>query len=227
MVGNWKFWSRGLRGKLPEYALLLIGTGLTVGISAVGLRAIFAEQTARELRPKAGDAVQEGASTQRVGVSSEIVVPGGNFAGTYVDEGDRVNKPTQVIGELRMPALQLTAPIISGITTSDLLRGVGHIPGSGNAGGLGNMAVAGHRDTYFRPLRRVAPGMLIMVSSPTGTYRYKVDKTEIVSPEQLGILDIGDRPQLTLITCYPFDYIGAAPKRFIVFAHLLSVEPDV
>ncbi len=88
------------------------------------------------------------------------------------------------------------------------------------------MGLAGHRDTFLRPLRRVAPGMQIRATNPTGIYHYVVDSTEIVPPEAVDVLNIGSRPELTLITCYPFNYVGAAPRRFIVHAHLLSVSPD-
>ena len=202
-------------GRAPEYALFLLGAALTAVLSTVGISAVLAAQSAKHIQRS-----EKGEPPQAAGSQSDVIVPGGSFAGTYMT--DHADKPSEVIGQLRMPALHLAVPIISSITNPDLLRGIGHIPGSGNAGGLGNMAVAGHRDTYFRPLRNVVPGMLIYVSSPSGTYRYEVDRTEIVTPEQLGILDIGNQPQLTMITCYPFDFIGSAPKRFIVFAHLLS-----
>ena len=93
-------------------------------------------------------------------------------------------------------------------------------------GGLGTLGLAGHRDTYFRPLSRIAPKMDIRVGDSSGVYHYQVDSTEIVKPEQVSVLDIRNVPELTLITCYPFHYIGAAPLRFIVHAHLLSVVPD-
>ncbi len=93
-------------------------------------------------------------------------------------------------------------------------------------GGLGTTALAGHRDTFLRPLRHVALKMEIRAVSGAGSYRYIVDSTEIVNPEQVHVLDIQDRPELVLITCYPFEYVGAAPQRFIVHAHLVSADPD-
>ena len=114
----------------------------------------------------------------------------------------------------------------AGIESSSLLRGVGHIEGTAVPGGLGTLGLAGHRDTYFRPLRHIQNGMDIRVTDATGTYHYEVDSTEIVLPEQVDVLAIRERPELTLVTCFPFDYVGAAPKRFIVHAHLLSMSPD-
>lgn len=89
-------------------------------------------------------------------------------------------------------------------------------------GGLGNFVVAAHRDTYFRPLNEIKPGMTIRVVTPEQTFLYSVDSTRIVMPEDVDVLDMGSVPELTLITCYPFHYLGAAPKRFTVRAHLVS-----
>jgi sortase A len=131
-----------------------------------------------------------------------------------------------VIGRLEVPSLRLSVPILADYQTRDLLHGVGHIPGTAMAGGLGTMGLAGHRDTYFRPLSGIKPKMDIRVSDSTSTYHYEVDSTEIVQPEDVQVLDIQSRPELTLITCYPFNFIGAAPQRFIVHAHLVSALPD-
>ncbi len=131
-----------------------------------------------------------------------------------------------VMGRLEIPELSLSVPVMADYDPNSLLRGVGHIQGTALPGGLGTMGLAGHRDTFFRPLRRIAPKMEIRVADETGTYHYEVDSTEIVMPEQVEVLEIRSRPELTLITCYPFNYIGAAPKRFIVHAHLLSAAPD-
>jgi len=131
-----------------------------------------------------------------------------------------------VIGRLEIPQISLSVPVMADYDPNSLLRGVGHIQGTAMPGGLGTMGLAGHRDTYFRPLRRIAAKMEIRVADETGMYHYEVDSTEVVTPEQVEVLEIRSRPELTLVTCFPFDYIGAAPKRFIVHAHLLSASPD-
>ncbi len=130
------------------------------------------------------------------------------------------------MGRIDIPAVGLSVPILSDFESDSLLRGVGHIQGTAMPGGLGTMGLAGHRDTYFRPVRRIALGMRIDVTDKTGTYHYQVDSTEIVNPDQVQVLDIVDRPSMALVTCYPFNYVGAAPKRFIVHAHLLSALAD-
>jgi sortase A len=131
-----------------------------------------------------------------------------------------------VIGTIEVSALGLSAPITPDIDAGSLQLGVGHIRGTAVPGGLGTVGIAGHRDSFFRPLRRILPGMDIKLSGENGAYHYIVDSTEIVSPDKVDVLDIGHQPALTLITCFPFDYIGAAPRRFIVHAHLLSLSPD-
>ena len=145
------------------------------------------------------------------------------------EEAQQAGKETAkatVMGRIEIPAIGLSVPILSDFETDSLLRGVGHIQGTAMPGGLGTMGLAGHRDTYFRPVRHIALGMRIDVTDKTGTYHYQVDSTEIVTPEQVRVLDIVDRPGMALVTCYPFNYVGAAPKRFIVHAHLLSALAD-
>ncbi len=129
------------------------------------------------------------------------------------------------LGTLVIPAIGLSVPIVEDDDTQSLLHGLGHIRGTAMLGGLGTTALAGHRDTFLRPIRHVAPSMEIRAVSPAGVFHYIVDSTEIVDPGAVQVLDIRDRPELVLVTCYPFDYIGAAPKRFIVHAHLVSAAP--
>ncbi len=137
-----------------------------------------------------------------------------------------VQTDDDVIGRIEIPALALSAPITADYDGNSLHKGVGHIPGTAVPGGLGTVGLAGHRDSYFRPLRRIAVKMEVRLIDKTGTYHYIVDSTEVVSPDKVQVLDIASRPELTLITCFPFDYVGAAPERFIVHAHLLSASPD-
>ncbi len=152
--------------------------------------------------------------------------------GTLPAQAVRETKPAsaqtsdaEVIGRLEIPSLNLTVPILSDYDPASLRRGVGHIRGTANAGGLGNFVLAGHRDTFLRPLRHIAASMVIKVIIQEGTYEYVTDRTEVVDPNNLEVLDIHETPELTLITCYPFDFVGAAPHRFIVHAHLASASP--
>lgn len=90
----------------------------------------------------------------------------------------------------------------------------------------GTVALAGHRDTFLRPLERVAPGMHIDVAYGASLFHYVADRTEIVHPENVGVLATADAPELVLVTCFPFHYVGAAPLRFIVHAHLVSLAGE-
>lgn len=151
-------------------------------------------------------------------------------AGTRAVAAGRSNPaavaPGKPIGELAIPAIRLSVPVVEDDDTDSLLRGVGHIRGTAFPGGLGTVGLAGHRDTFLRPLARVRPAMEVDLSRGDATYRYVVDSTEIVHPEAVHVLDIVNTPELVLVTCYPFHYIGAAPMRFIVHAHLVSLAPE-
>jgi sortase A len=131
-----------------------------------------------------------------------------------------------VIGRLEIANIGLSVPVVANYDAASLVRGVGHVPGTAVPGGLGNFVLAGHRDTFFRPLRNIKAGMKIRIVTTGGAWSYAVDRTEIVTPAAVSVLDIGNVPELTLITCYPFDFIGAAPNRFIVHAHLLAVDAN-
>ena len=132
----------------------------------------------------------------------------------------------RVMAELDIPSIAFKVPIFSGCSFLSLERGACHLQDSAHFGGLGNAAVAGHRDKDFRNLQSVRRGMNIVVVDQAGRHRYIVDSTEIVPPEDVKVLDIHDQPELTLITCYPFHYIGPAPQRFIVHAHLMMAPRE-
>lgn len=131
-----------------------------------------------------------------------------------------ITNPEQVMGRLEIPALKLSTPIVDNSDDDSLTLGAGHVRGTAMPGGLGNFVIAAHRDTYFRPLAGIQTGMKMRVVTADNTYTYVVDSTKIVLPEDVDVLDMGDVPQMTLITCYPFHYVGSAPKRFVVRAHL-------
>jgi sortase A len=133
-----------------------------------------------------------------------------------------------VVGKVLIPRLHLSAIVLQGVEDDTLARGAGHVPSTAMPGQSGNFAIAAHRDTLFRPLRNIQKNDDVTFQSATGSYTYQVFSTQIVLPSDVGVL----RPPpdggkwLTLITCYPFYYIGSAPKRFIVQAKLVSADPD-
>jgi sortase A len=97
--------------------------------------------------------------------------------------------------------------------------GVGHIDGTALPGEPGNSGIAGHRDTYFRPLKDIRSNDQIVIHTATGLESYEVDWIQITSPGDVAILASTTGTELTLVTCYPFHYIGSAPERFVVHAH--------
>lgn len=121
-------------------------------------------------------------------------------------------------GILRIPALGLIVPIYSGATSSELDRGVGHVQGTAALDSESNAAIAGHRDGFFRALRRIKLGQTLYVETVSSTRRYRVTETRIVTPSDVSILAPTAHASITLVTCYPFYFVGSAPQRFIVRA---------
>jgi sortase A len=123
------------------------------------------------------------------------------------------------LGSIEINSIGLTAIVMEGIDGRTLRRAVGHIPGTPLPGQQGNVAIAGHRDTFFRPLRNIKHDDEITLTTLAGSYRYIVDSTQVVEPEDTQVLDDSGGTILTLVTCYPFYFVGPASKRFIVRAH--------
>lgn len=119
---------------------------------------------------------------------------------------------------LRIPRLKLEVPVFDGIEDRLLDRGVGRIPDTARPGQPGNTGIAGHRDSFFRGLKDVKAGDEIELATREARLRYIVERTWIVDPEELSVLEPTPVSSLTLVTCYPFYYVGAAPRRFIVRA---------
>jgi len=129
--------------------------------------------------------------------------------------------PSAVIGRLEIPNLHLSVMVREGADTATLRKAIGHIPGTALPGRKGNIALAGHRDTFFRPLANIKANDVLELRTEDGLYRYSVESTKIVGPRDVSVLAPGRGNTLTLVTCYPFYYVGSAPKRFIVRANLL------
>ena len=132
----------------------------------------------------------------------------------------RVPVPGSIIGRIEIPRLHVSSVVRAGSDARTLKLAVGHIPGTALPGEDGNIGLAGHRDTFFRRLRDIQPDDEIRLVTPEGVYVYHVERTRIVNPDDVWVLDPTGRPSLTLVTCYPFSYIGSAPQRFIVRAAL-------
>lgn len=124
------------------------------------------------------------------------------------------------IAVLNIPGVGLRAPVFEGTDALTLNRGLGRIPGTALPGSDGNLGIAGHRDGFFRGLKDIKPGDTVEVDTRLETDIYIVDLTKIVGPHDVSVLEDQPVPTLTLVTCYPFYYIGDAPQRFVVRASL-------
>ena len=127
-------------------------------------------------------------------------------------------------GVLQIPAINLIVPIFAGSGELALNRGVGHIKNTALVGTAGNIGIAGHRDGFFRSLKDLGVGDLLRVESLTGNHQYRVQEIRIVSPSEVDVLAPTSEAMLTLVTCYPFYFVGHAPQRYIVRAALVDQQ---
>ena len=142
----------------------------------------------------------------------------------FLDEPARLREG-DVVGKLDIPRLGISVMILQGTETDTLILGAGHVPGTPLPGSDGNVAIAAHRDTFFRRLKAILADDRIQFATVHGTYEYVVDSTEIVDPEDTRVMESRGRSELTLITCYPFYFVGPAPKRFVVHARPITSAP--
>jgi sortase A len=158
---------------------------------------------------------------------SGVAVAAANGHITPISRGVRParNAPGAVIGRLSVPRLHLSAMVREGIDRKTLLLAVGHIPATALPGQPGNVGLAGHRDTFFRGLKDLRTGDEIRFSTLGGDFNYVVESLTIVEPDDVAVLAPSAENILTMVTCYPFYYVGGAPKRFVAKAR--QVAPQV
>jgi sortase A len=130
------------------------------------------------------------------------------------------------IAILRIPKIHVEVPVLEGTDDLSLNRGVGHVVGTANPGDKGNMAIAGHRDGFFRALKDIGLGDTIEMATLERTETYIIDRITIVDPNDVSVLKPSPHASLTLITCYPFYFVGSAPKRYIVQASVADSAPS-
>lgn len=123
-----------------------------------------------------------------------------------------------VLGEIEVPRLGLDAIVVQGDSPDTLKRAVGHLSKSALPGEWGNVALAGHRDTFFRPLRDIRLGDVITFKTQERSFEYLVQSVEVVAPTEIRVLEPLTGHDLTLLTCYPVYFVGPAPKRLVVYA---------
>jgi len=127
-------------------------------------------------------------------------------------------KSGDVLGRLDIPRLGLSVAVLQGTGSRTLRRGTGHIEGTPLPGEAGNSGIAGHRDTFFRGLKDIRKSDKIQFQTATGLFRYEVEWAKVVAPDDLSVLAPSTESALTLVTCYPFYFVGPAPARFVVRA---------
>ncbi len=158
------------------------------------------------------------------GILQRVIPDGGaNGARTGLASATRREAASSgLVGRIEIASADLSSIIMEGATTATLRRAVGHVDGTAFPGERGNVALAGHRETHFRGLKRVREGDTIRITTPDGVFIYAVESTEVVGPDRIDVLRPAVEPTLTLITCFPFNYVGPAPRRFVVHARLVE-----
>ena len=137
--------------------------------------------------------------------------PSGSGSRTPVQRG-------KVLGQFEVPRLKLSYVLLEGTDNRTLDKSIGHVVGTGLPGESGNISIAGHRNTHFRKLEWIRRGDEIVLTSPRGQYRYQVEWLRLFRPDDIEVIDAGHGPAVTLITCFPFEYVGSAPLLYIVRA---------
>jgi sortase A len=174
---------------------------------------------------------QQSINTQHSTLNNQLVVTQTAVPVLPGDAGSAKRNPLSpapaagtLLGRLEAPSVKMSTNVLEGSDDGTLRRGAGHIEDTPFPGQAGNIGIAGHRDTVFRPLRNVKVGDPLNLTTADRTYRYRIIKTLIVGPDDVYVLNPTEEPTLTLVTCYPFDFIGHAPKRFIIQATLTGEE---
>jgi sortase A len=161
------------------------------------------------------------ASQPPASASSAALPPAPLEANPVAAESSAISsREGDALGRLEIRRIGLSAMIMEGVDDKTLRRAVGHFPGTELPGQRGNFVIAGHRDTFFRPLRNIRLDDEIILTTLHGSYRYRVDSTRVTQAEDMSALDNSDdASNMTLVTCYPFEFVGHAPQRFIVRAY--------
>lgn len=191
-----------------ERGLVIVGATCLLWAGATALSAI-AYQVEHKVSLERGDHAFDRPKAERAAYGVETPVEAG-----------------APIGRLEIPRLGVSVVVAEGDDENTMNVAVGHLPDTPLPWQEGNTALAGHRDTFFRPLRSVQPGDEIRFATRQGTFRYRVTRHTVVEPDELWVLDASPAAALTLITCYPFDYVGPAPRRFIVHAERMANVSD-
>ena len=189
---------------LPVVRQLLLWLGV-VAVGCAGATAVYADISQRYQSWKFDRGIAASANVDAANVEHAA----------ELQEGD-------VVGRLEIPRIGMSVMVLQGTEEATLNAGAGHVGGTPSPGGYGNVVIAAHRDTFFRTLEGIEAGDRIRVATARGAYEYVVESTHVVDPDDTRVMESRGRQELTLITCYPFYFVGAAPTRFVVRARLLT-----
>ena len=208
---RWKLWllAEGVAWALGAVCLLVVGTSYVAGVAAArdGMKRFALRRATPALVAAKPD--QSLWSRERIRAWHAAI-----------DE-----HPPTPLAVLRIPRIRLEAPVLEGTGALTLNGAVGHIEDTAAPGTDGNSGIAGHRDGFFRGLKDIEPGDIVEIETLRGTEAYRVERAWIVDPEDVSVLSPTLARSVTLVTCYPFYFIGSAPQRFIVRAVLANTEP--
>jgi LPXTG-site transpeptidase (sortase) family protein len=212
-----------------ELALWIIGVSLVgVAFASTFDRWNYQQEQQRALfegAPAVSVAHAVTPAAPAVAVAEKAGAPSNVKQGTAIERVPAPSQPRRTAGEapsafgiIEIPSADVSAVVADAADDKTLARAVGRVPGSARPGEVGNMVLAGHRDTFFRGLRNVEINDRISLKVPPHTYEYRVEEVVVVQPHDTGILRSRGREELTLVTCFPFRFVGPAPDRFIVKA---------
>jgi sortase A len=216
---------RILEGGLLCLGLLLLAVFVFAHIHRIIMfRAEMAKFEARQLGSPKGVATGMNAVDGAIPESGPHQAPNGEYSTWSIQRTKsyqgNLGKPVESLAVLRIPALHLEVPVLEGTDEVTLNRGVGRIAGTSLPGQGGNIGIAGHRDGFFRKLKDIRAGDAVELTTISGTDVFIVNQIRITSPADVSVLQPRAKHSLTLVTCYPFYFVGPAPSRYIVEASL-------
>jgi sortase A len=197
-----------------EKALLLIGIVTLTGYAAARVHAEFSSRLALH----GFNSLHLIGSDKREKLNEKVDFTLWNPKRVQAYQESLLDKSDIPIAVLRIPKIHLEVPVFNGTDALTLNRGAGRIIGTAEIGQGGNIAIAAHRDGFFRTLKDIAPGDILRLDTPGKTMHYVIERMEVVQPEDVSVLADTETTSLTLVTCFPFYFIGNAPQRFIVHA---------
>ncbi|MGH9342166.1 MAG: class D sortase [Terriglobia bacterium] len=207
--------------RLIEIALLTVGIALAGFFVAAHLETIIVSREAlKAFEEAAPSPIQSAAEMSPEANATEPDFRDWDAQRVRAYERTARNSTVVPLAILEIPKIGLTAPVLEGTSALTLNHAVGRISGTAYPGEQGNIGLAAHRDGFFRGLKGIKPGDMIELRTHNGDDIYTVNRLQIVTPRDVDVLLPQPEPSLTLVTCYPFYYIGSAPKRFVVTAYL-------